>query len=181
MSSGFSTRTHTNRTAQPQKIARGLKFESSYLSSKNKGADQLCGYPEADLRLCFRICKKPVFPRCGSYKLRVLLELYQQGPSNVHTGTQPVMHQSFVTTPTLPGNSGNFDFSSSKSMLKFLTRWGQPDGKATAVFLLSLLFFKLHCHVRYITSPHCRYNAKVKTAHLPGYPLVGPWLQMTSA
>ena len=29
-----------------------------YLCSKNKGPDQLCGYREADLRLCFRICKK---------------------------------------------------------------------------------------------------------------------------
>ena len=33
---------------------------------KNKGADQLHGYREADLRLCFRICKKPVFSRRGS-------------------------------------------------------------------------------------------------------------------
>ena len=32
-----------------------------YLCSENKGADQLRGYPEADLRLCFCICKKPVF------------------------------------------------------------------------------------------------------------------------
>ena len=31
-----------------------------YLCSENKGADQLRGYREADLRLCFRICKKPV-------------------------------------------------------------------------------------------------------------------------
>ena len=30
-----------------------------YLCSENKGADQLRGYREADLRLCFRICKKP--------------------------------------------------------------------------------------------------------------------------
>ena len=29
-----------------------------YLCSENKGADQLCGYREADLFLCFRICKK---------------------------------------------------------------------------------------------------------------------------
>ena len=29
--------------------------------SENKGADQLRGYSEADLRLCFCICKKPVF------------------------------------------------------------------------------------------------------------------------
>ena len=34
--------------------------------SENKGADQLRGYREADLRLCFRICKKPVFSRRGS-------------------------------------------------------------------------------------------------------------------
>ena len=30
------------------------------LCSENKGADQLRGYREADLHLCFRICKKPV-------------------------------------------------------------------------------------------------------------------------
>ena len=29
-----------------------------YLCSENKGADQLRDYREADLRLCFRICKK---------------------------------------------------------------------------------------------------------------------------
>ena len=33
---------------------------------ENKGADQLRGYREADLRLCFRICKNPVFSRRGS-------------------------------------------------------------------------------------------------------------------
>ena len=38
-----------------------------YLSSENKGADQLRGYREADLRLCFRICKKKtVFSQRGS-------------------------------------------------------------------------------------------------------------------
>ena len=37
-----------------------------YPCSENKGADQLCGYREADLRLCFRIGKNPVFSRCGS-------------------------------------------------------------------------------------------------------------------
>ena len=31
-----------------------------YPFSENKSADQLRGYREADLRLCFRICKKPV-------------------------------------------------------------------------------------------------------------------------
>ena len=31
-----------------------------YPCSENKGPDQLRGYREADLHLCFRICKKPV-------------------------------------------------------------------------------------------------------------------------
>ena len=35
--------------------------KTNYLCSENKGADQLRGYREADLRLCFRICKEPVF------------------------------------------------------------------------------------------------------------------------
>ena len=42
-----------------------------YLCSENKGADQLRGYREADLRLCFRICKKPVFSRRGSFVLKM--------------------------------------------------------------------------------------------------------------
>ena len=54
-------------------MARGLKFRIQkveglyYPCSENKGADQLRGYREADLRLCFRICKKLVFSRCGSF------------------------------------------------------------------------------------------------------------------
>ena len=35
--------------------------DDCYLCSENKGADQLCGYRTADLRLCFRICKKQFF------------------------------------------------------------------------------------------------------------------------
>ena len=37
-----------------------------YPSSENKGADQLRSYCEADLRLCFRICRLLVFPWGGS-------------------------------------------------------------------------------------------------------------------
>ena len=64
---GFPTRSDTNRAVQPQKMARGLKFwiyeEEGlyYLCSKNKGADQLCSYCAADLRLCFLIFKNLVF------------------------------------------------------------------------------------------------------------------------
>ena len=59
---GFPTRSYTNQAAQPHRIARGLKFPIEgvveklyYLCNENKGADQLYGYHEADLRLCFRI------------------------------------------------------------------------------------------------------------------------------
>ena len=54
----------------------GLRLEISYLGRrgivlsvhrKNKGADQLRGYCEADLCFCFRICKKLVFSQRGSY------------------------------------------------------------------------------------------------------------------
>ena len=55
----FPTWSDTNRAAQPQKIARGLKFRIKvveglyYTCSENKGADQLRGYREADLVFVF--------------------------------------------------------------------------------------------------------------------------------
>ena len=63
----FPTRSDTNQAVQPQKMARGLKFGIKeveglyYPCSENKGADQLGGYHEADLPICFRICKRLVF------------------------------------------------------------------------------------------------------------------------
>ena len=67
----FPTRSDTNWSVQAQKRARSLKFQIQveeklyYPSSENKGADQLRGYREADLRLWFRICRLLVFPRGG--------------------------------------------------------------------------------------------------------------------
>ena len=63
----FPTRSDTNQAVQQGKMARGLKFRIkkieglNYLCSENKGADQLRGYCEADLCLCFRICKTLFF------------------------------------------------------------------------------------------------------------------------
>ena len=55
----------TNQALQPQKLAiykrleiLNLESRGIILRSKNKDADQLREYPAADLRLCFRICKK---------------------------------------------------------------------------------------------------------------------------
>ena len=59
----FQTRSDTNCAIKPQKMVRGLKFwileeEGLYYKcSDNKGAEQLRGYPAADLRLCFRHAK----------------------------------------------------------------------------------------------------------------------------
>ena len=55
------------KKAQSQEILdlerRGIVL---YPCSKKKGADQLCSYCKADLRLCFCICKMLVFSGCGS-------------------------------------------------------------------------------------------------------------------
>ena len=69
---GFPTRSDTNWAGQSKKIDRGWKFwikkveELYYPCSENKGADQLRSYCEADLRLCFRLCRLLVFPCGGS-------------------------------------------------------------------------------------------------------------------
>ena len=66
-SSGFSTRSDTNRAGKSQKMARGSKFRILeveglyYPCSENKGADQLCGYRTTDLRLCFWHMQKSGF------------------------------------------------------------------------------------------------------------------------
>ena len=44
-----------------------------YQSSVNKGADQLGGYREADLRLCFHLCRLLVFPWGGSIMYSIFL------------------------------------------------------------------------------------------------------------
>ena len=68
----FQAWSDINQAVQLQNMARGLKFRIKkdeglyYQCSDNKGADQLRGYREADLRLCFRICKMLVFSRRGS-------------------------------------------------------------------------------------------------------------------
>ena len=71
-------------TVLSQKMARSLKFmiwiveELYYPCSENKGADQLRGHREADLRLCFRLGRLLVFPCGGSYifdHLRAILDI----------------------------------------------------------------------------------------------------------
>ena len=73
-------RSDTNRTVQSQKMEKDWKFwikkveELYYPCSENNGADQLRSYCEADLWLCFRLCKLFVFPCGGSYLVHVQAE-----------------------------------------------------------------------------------------------------------
>ena len=68
----FPNRSDTNQAVQSQKQARSLKFwikedEVYYPCSENKGADQLRGYREADLRLCFLIVRLLASSLGGSF------------------------------------------------------------------------------------------------------------------
>ena len=71
----FANRSDTNRAVQSQKMVRGWKFwiykveELYYPCRENKGTDQLRRYCEADLRLCFHLCRLLVFPCGGSYDI----------------------------------------------------------------------------------------------------------------
>ena len=64
----FSNRSDTKGRVQSQKMAGDWKFWIEkveglyYPCSESKGADQLRSYCEADLCLCFRICRLLVFP-----------------------------------------------------------------------------------------------------------------------
>ena len=73
----FPTWSDTNQAVQLQKMARGLKFWIKKVKgldcvcSEKQGADQLRGYREANLRLCFRICQTLVFSRRVSFVLDI--------------------------------------------------------------------------------------------------------------
>ena len=76
-----------------------------YPSGENKGADQLRSYCEADLRLCFRLGKNPVFSRCGSYeKCKQHTHLTpKQINYNINTALErPVIYSKPVLRNSLP-------------------------------------------------------------------------------
>ena len=87
----FPNRSDTNRAVQAQKTARSLKFWSKvekelyYLSSENKGADQLRGYREANLRLCFCLCRLLVFPWGGQILISSVLAVLLQVACLIYT------------------------------------------------------------------------------------------------
>ena len=90
-----------------QKKVTSLKFwilveeELHYPCSENKGADQLRSYCEADLRLCFRICRLLIFP-CGGSCIKVtyhnVFSLFQKHKVAVLPGEFDVKY------PNIPHN-----------------------------------------------------------------------------
>ena len=62
-----------------------------YPSSENKGADQLRGYREADLHLCFRPCKLLVFSRTGSYAIIMIYSSDMPGIQETDDTTQALL------------------------------------------------------------------------------------------
>ena len=58
-----------------------------YPCSENKDADQLRGYREADLRLCFRPCKLLVFSRTGSNHLSLKVYWKNMNAPEEHCNT----------------------------------------------------------------------------------------------
>ena len=79
--SRFPTRSDINGSVQSQKMVKSLK----YRIGETKGADQLRSYCESDLRLCFRLCKIPVFSRCGSYYNVRMVRLGTSFPGQAQT------------------------------------------------------------------------------------------------
>ena len=63
----FPNRSDTNQAVKSKLEISDLRRRGSVLSVKGKQRrDQLRGYREANLRLCFRLCKLLVFSRGGS-------------------------------------------------------------------------------------------------------------------
>ena len=84
-----------------------------YPCSENKGADQLRGYREADLRLCFRLGKNLVFSRCGSYKPMPYKPLHEK---NNNLGFRPGPTQNGLYSHRRWLEAVNFGFRKPKKL-----------------------------------------------------------------
>ena len=88
------TRSDTNQVVHSQKMVRAWKFwnqkvkELYYLCSENKGTDQLRSYCEADLHLCFCLCRLLVFICSSSNSSSgLLMREYGGGEMGSHNST----------------------------------------------------------------------------------------------
>ena len=113
-----SDQVDTNSAVLSQKIARSLKFriyekEKLYcLCSENKGTDQLHGYCEADVRLCFCLCRLLVFP-CGSLRelVKELAVFPRKIQMNSHLDVKKHLQSMQIVNHVHPGHSALLDLS----------------------------------------------------------------------
>ena len=105
-----------------QKNSRGWKFwiktveEWYYPCSESKGADQLRIYCEADLRLCFRICRLMVFP-CGGLIMITTSSSYYVPYHNKH------MENVLLDILSTPCPKQTFKVSSDQEWVQTLHRY----------------------------------------------------------
>ena len=78
-----------------------------YPCSENKGADQPRGYREADLRLCFRICKKPVFSRRGIFHRRGRSVVRGEEVGNVISSSSQIFDHVIFSSPEPKSNKAS--------------------------------------------------------------------------
>ena len=89
---GFCTGPTQTGLYNQRKMARGLKFRIEeeevlyYQCSENKGADQLRGYREADLRLCFCIYKSRFSHNEAHICFGKILEMAPEVPQHYFSG-----------------------------------------------------------------------------------------------
>ena len=100
------------------------------MCGENKGADQLCSYCTADLRLCFRICKLLVFSCTGSFVTDCPNPPPPHSPSPTPTGklwdSQAIVQgNNFLLSPQCRGNDRALTLGSLPKSDFLLRRAGQ--------------------------------------------------------
>ena len=132
----FPTWSDTNKAVHKQKMTRGfkcriLKVEGlNYLCSETKGADQLCGYREADLCRCLRISKTLVFSRRGSFSFEPNLSLFEVKTEEHHSSFR---EQNFACLTCDPSQARTLNLVMIKRILEIY-----QQGRGTSSFFTVL-------------------------------------------
>ena len=87
--------------------ARSFKFRMKeeeglyYPCSENKGADQLRGHREADLRLCFRIYADCLFSHAAAHIMKLPIKIFCEAKKKKRDYQFICFHHIAITTPLL--------------------------------------------------------------------------------
>ena len=92
-----------------------------YPSSENKGADQLRGFCEADLHLCFRLCRLLVFP-CGGSIMSIVFNKHMKSCLICCLLIIQIMRSFIYTAPNIYTETFS-DYSVLKKVGLFYVSW----------------------------------------------------------